>query len=470
MISEIRYVSTRGGAAEAGFEEILLGGLAPDGGLWLPKTWPWFAAEDFRAMQGMTYAEIVARVIQPFVAGWIRPDDLLAMTRQAYARFDHPAVIPMVQTTDNDWLLELFHGPTFAFKDLALQLLARLMDRALEARGERVTVLGATSGDTGSAAIAGCAGRRNMDIFILFPKGRISDIQRRQMTTVVAGNVHCIAIEGTFDDCQSLVKAMFNDAAFAASRRLTAVNSINWTRIVAQAAYCIAAAVRLGAPDRKVAFSIPSANFGACFAAWCAVRMGLAVDRLVVATNANDILHRFFQTGHYTPRDVVATLSPSMDIQISSNFERLLFELYDRDGSSIQRLMGRLPRLGSFDVTARALMRARSIIASHRLDDDGIIAEMRRMWREHGVMVDPHTACGTAAAREVGIDPGVPVIMHAQAHPAKFPEAVVAALGEPPKTPAKLSRIQGLTENMTTLPNDIDIVQGYVRDNTEADG
>ncbi len=469
-MSEIRYVSTRGGTAEAGFEEILLGGLAPDGGLWIPQSWPWFEARDFRAMQGMTYAEIVARVMQPFVTGWIGPDELLSTTRRAYARFDHPAVIPMVQTADNGWLLELFHGPTFAFKDLALQLLARLMDRALEKRGERATILGATSGDTGSAAIAGCAGRRNMDIFILFPKGRVSETQRRQMTTVVAGNVHCIAVEGTFDDCQSLVKTMFRDAVFATSRRLTAVNSINWTRIVAQAAYCVAAAVRLGAPDRKVAFSIPSANFGACLAAWCAVRMGLGVDRLVVATNANDLLHRFFQTGHYTPRDVVATLSPSMDIQISSNFERLLCELYDRDGSSIQRLMERLPRLGSFDVTARVLMRARSIISSHRLDDDGIIDEMRRMRREHGVMVDPHTACGTAAAREVGIGPDVPMITHAQAHPAKFPEAVAAALGEPPETPAKLSGIRGLTENMTILPNDLDIVQGYVRDNTETDG
>ena len=469
-MSEMRYVSTRGSTAEAGFEEILLGGLAPDGGLWIPKTWPVFSAVDFRAMQAMTYPEIVARVVQPFVAGWIDPKDLLAMARQAYVEFDHPAVIPMVQTADNDWLLELFHGPTFAFKDLALQLLARLMDRALERQGERIAVLGATSGDTGSAAIAGCAGRRNMDIFILFPKGRISDIQRRQMTSVVAGNVHCIAIEGTFDDCQSLVKAMFNDAGFAASRRLAAVNSINWTRIVAQSAYCVAAAVRLGAPDRKIAFSIPSANFGACLAAWCAVRMGLPVERLVVATNANDLLHRFFQTGHYTPQSVVATLSPSMDIQISSNFERLLFDLYDRDGSSIQRLMERLPRLGSFDVTARALMRARAIITSHRLDDDGIIAEIRRMRREHGVTVDPHTACGTAAAREVGIEPGVPVIMHAQAHPGKFPRAVTAALGEPPDIPAKLSRIQGLAENMTTLPNDVEIVQGYVRDNTEADG
>ncbi len=464
------YISTRGRAPETGFEDILLGGLAPDGGLWVPKTWPVLEPEDFRSMRGMSYAGITARVIEPFVAGWIGPGDLLSMTKDAYAGFDHPAVIPMVQTADNDWLLELFHGPTFAFKDLALQLLGRLMDRALDERGERVTVLGATSGDTGSAAIAGCAGRRNMDIFILFPKGRVSDIQRRQMTTVVAGNVHCIAIEGTFDDCQALVKAMFNDPAFARSRRLTAVNSINWARIMAQAAYCIASAVRLGAPDRKVAFSIPSANFGACFAAWCAVRMGLAVDRLVVATNANDILHRFFQTGHYTPSRVVATLSPSMDIQVSSNFERLLFELYDRDGRSVERLMARLSKPGSFDVTARVLSRARSLISSYRLDDAGIRAEMQRMRREFGVIVDPHTACGTAAARKVGIDPDIPVIMHAQAHPAKFPQAVASAIGELPDAPPKLSRVQGLPENMTALPNDLGIVQAFVRDNSEEDG
>ena len=464
------YISTRGRAPEAGFEDILLGGLAPDGGLWLPKTWPVLEPQDFRSMRGMSYAQIAARVIEPFVAGWIGPGDLLSMTKDAYGEFDHPAVIPMVQTADNDWLMELFHGPTFAFKDLALQLLGRLMDRALDEQGERVTVLGATSGDTGSAAIAGCAGRRNMDIFILFPKGRVSDTQRRQMTTVVAGNVHCIAIEGTFDDCQALVKAMFNDSSFVGSRRLTAVNSINWTRIMAQAAYCIASAVRLGAPDRKVAFSIPSANFGACFAAWCAVRMGLAVDRLVVATNANDILHRFFQTGHYTPSKVVATLSPSMDIQVSSNFERLLFELYDRDGRSIERLMTRLLKPGSFDVTARVLSRARSLISSHRLDDDGIRAEMQRMRREFGIVVDPHTACGTAAARKVGIDPDVPVIMHAQAHPAKFPQAVASAIGEFPDVPPRLSRDQELPENMTALPNDLGIVQAFVRDNSEAGG
>ncbi len=463
------YVSTRGGAGEASFGDILLGGLAPDGGLWMPKEWPQFGADDFRSMRGQPYAEIAARVIHPFVDGWIDRDSLREMARDAYGGFDHPAVAPLVQTADNDWLLELFHGPTFAFKDLALQMLGRLMDRALEEQEERVTILGATSGDTGSAAIAGCAGRRNMDIFILFPKNRVSDVQRRQMTTVVARNVHCLAIEGTFDDCQAMVKAMFNDAAFAASRRLTAVNSINWARIVAQAAYCVASAVRLGAPDRRIAFSIPSANFGACLAAWCAIRMGLPVERLVVATNANDILHRFFETGHYTPAAVTATLSPSMDIQVSSNFERLLFELY-RDGRSVERLMARLPGLGTFDVTARALSRARSVISSHRLDDDGIRREIMKVERECGLVIDPHTACGTAAARRVAIAPEVTVVTHAQAHPAKFPEAVHSAIGRYPKAPEALSRVSGLPENMTVLPNDLGVVQAYVSSNSEADG
>ncbi|MGY8995818.1 MAG: threonine synthase, partial [Alphaproteobacteria bacterium] len=414
----MRYLSTRGQAPVLDFEDVLLTGLASDGGLYLPESWPQLDAEALRAMQGMSYAEIAAKVMEPFVDGWISADDLLTMTKETYAVFDHQAVVPMVQIGDNDWLLELFHGPTFAFKDLALQLLGRLFDRALERRVERITIVGATSGDTGSAAIAGCAGRANMDVYILFPHGRVSEVQRRQMTTVDA-----IALDGTFDDCQALVKAMFNDAPFRKRISMAAVNSINWARVMAQTAYYVASAVRLGAPDRRVAYSVPSANFGAAFAGYVALQMGLPIERFIVATNANDILHRFLETGAYRTTGVQPTLSPSMDIQVSSNFERLLFEIHGRDADVNARFMARLSQSGGFEADASAHEKARSLMASHRLDDDGIRAEIARIHGQTGYIVDPHTACGTAAARSAGLDSSIPVITHGQAHPAKFPDA-----------------------------------------------
>ncbi|MBC6440961.1 MAG: threonine synthase [Rhodospirillales bacterium] len=459
----MRYLSTRGTAPVLDFEDALLVGLASDGGLYLPETWPRLDADAFRAMQGMPYAGIAARVIHPFVEGWIELDALEAMTSETYAVFDHPAVVPMIQTGDNDWLLELFHGPTFAFKDLALQLLGRLFDRALDRRGQRITIVGATSGDTGSAAIAGCAGRDNMDVFILFPEGRVSEVQRRQMTTVDAPNVHCIAVQGTFDDCQALVKAMFNDQAFRERINMAAVNSINWARVMAQAAYYVASAVRLGAPDRPVAYAIPSANFGAAFAGYVAQQMGLPIERLIVATNANDILHRFLDSGSYRPTGVVPTLSPSMDIQVSSNFERLLFEVHGRDSEATGRLMARLAQSGGFEVQPDAHARAAALMASHRLDDEGIRAEIRRMEEQRGVTVDPHTACGTVAARATGaVNPAVPVITHAQAHPAKFSDAVASAVGHRPEMPAGLARVMDLPERATVVPSDLDAVQAFI--------
>jgi threonine synthase len=458
----MEYLSTRGQAPVLDFEDVLLTGLAPDGGLYLPRTWPQLDPGALRAMQGMSYAEIAAQVMQPFVEGWIEPGEMLAMTQETYAVFDHQAVVPMVQTGDNDWLLELFHGPTFAFKDLALQLLGRLFDRALARRGERITIVGATSGDTGSAAIAGCAGRRNMDVYILFPHGRVSEVQRRQMTTVEAANVHCIAVEGTFDDCQALVKAMFNDAGFRKRIAMAAVNSINWARVMAQTAYYVASAVRLGAPDRSVAYSVPSANFGAAFAGYVALQMGLPIERFIVATNANDILHRFLATGAYRTQGVQPTLSPSMDIQVSSNFERLLFEMHDRDAGATAGLMARLAQSGGFEAEAAAHERASRLMASHRLDDEGIRREIARMYGQTGMIVDPHTACGTAAARSAGIDPAVPVITHGQAHPAKFPDAVASALGHRPPIPAALAAIMEKPERIALLPNDLADVQAFI--------
>jgi len=460
----MRYLSTRGEAPVLDFEGALLAGLAADGGLYLPESWPRFEAEDFRAMAGLAYPALAARVMAPFVAGWCTEDELAAMAREAYAGFDHAAIVPLVQTADNDWLLELFHGPTLAFKDLALQLLGRLFDRALERRGSRITVVGATSGDTGSAAIAGCAGRERIDIVILFPHGRVSEVQRRQMTTVDAANVRCIAIEGTFDDCQALVKAMFADVPFRDRIAMAAVNSINWARVMAQAAYYVAAAVRLGAPDRAVAFSVPSANFGAAFAGYVAHRMGLPIHRIAVATNANDLLARFLESGDYRPRTVIPTLTPSMDIGVSSNFERMLFEVHGRDPVAIRGLMARLKQSGGFGVESGPLAATRALLVGHSSDDEAIRAEIRRMAGATGLVIDPHTACGTAAARRVGIAPEIPVITHAQAHPAKFPDAVCSAIGRPPAVPERLERVLELPERVTVLPNDLATVQGFIAD------
>jgi threonine synthase len=458
----MHYLSTRGDAPVLDFEDTLLAGLADDGGLYLPESWPQLSPDQFRAMAGLDYPALAAHVIAPYVEGWIAADELEAMARQAYAGFDHSAIVPMVQIGDNDWLLELFHGPTLAFKDMALQLLGRLFDRALERRDRRITVVGATSGDTGSAAIAGLAGRERIDIVILFPHGRVSEVQRRQMTTVDAANVRCVAVEGTFDDCQALVKSMFADRPFRERIGLAAVNSINWARVMAQAAYYVAAAVRLGAPDREIAFSVPSANFGASFAGYVAKAMGLPIHRIVVATNANDILARFLESGEYRTAGVTPTLSPSMDIQVSSNFERMLFEAHGRDAGATRGLMARLKQSGGFALEAAPMAAMRGLLSGHRSDDEAIRAEIRRMAAETGIVIDPHTACGTAAARKAGIAPGIPVVTHAQAHPAKFPDAVASAIGRPPAVPERLERVMNMPERVTVLPNDLAAVQAFI--------
>ena len=459
----MRYVSTRGGAPELDFEGVLLAGLARDGGLYVPESWPRLTADDLRGFAGRPYAEVAARMMRPFVGECLPAAEFEALVAESYAGFGHAAVAPMSQLGPNEWLLELFHGPTLAFKDFALQLLGRLFDSVLARRGERVTVVGATSGDTGSAAIEACRGRDSVDIFILHPKGRVSEVQRRQMTTVDAANVHNIAIDGTFDDCQDLVKAMFNDGAFRDSMHLSAVNSINWARIMAQTVYYVTAAVALGAPDRRIAFSVPTGNFGDVFAGYAAARMGLPVAKLIVATNANDILDRFFETGEMTARPVVPTLSPAMDIQVSSNFERLLFEMHGRDGRKVSQAMTAFRESGAMSAPAEAMAEARGLFASSRLDDEGIRAEIADTLSATGLTVDPHTATGLHAGRVRRGDPATPLVCLATAHPAKFPDAVEQATGRRPALPERLAALMDLPERMTDLPNDLAVVQDHLR-------
>jgi threonine synthase len=466
----LRYISTRGQAPILPFDDVLLAGLARDGGLYVPESWPVFSSAELRRLRSLPYAELAVEIMAPFVDGRIGRDDFAALVRDAYAGFDHRAVTPLVQIDHRTWVLELFHGPTLAFKDVALQLLGRLFDHVLKQRGERVTIVGATSGDTGSAAIEACRDRDAIDIFILHPKGRTSEVQRRQMTTVMSANVHNIALEGTFDDCQDLVKALFNDATFRDEQNLSAVNSINWARIMAQIVYYFAAGLALGAPDRPpVAFTVPTGNFGNVFAAYAAREMGLPIERLIVGSNSNDILARFFDSGTMAAAGVVPTISPSMDIQISSNFERLLFDLFERDGAAVAECMARFRASGRFEVTADQFARARSLFSGHRVDEDLTGATIRDTWKATGgMLIDPHTAVGVAAARAEAIDPAVPVIVAATAHPAKFPDAVERATGIRPPLPPRLADLYERTERYDVLPNDAAAVQAYVRSRTVA--
>ncbi|RJF85124.1 threonine synthase [Azospirillum cavernae] len=458
----MQYVSTRGAAPVLGFEDVLLAGLARDGGLYVPQTWPQFSAEDIRALRGLPYSEIAVRVMLPFLGGAIAEDEFRALVQDAYASFDHSAVTPLVQLDQRTWVLELFHGPTLAFKDVALQLLGRLFDHVLAKRGERVTIVGATSGDTGSAAIEACRDRQNIDIFIMHPKGRTSEVQRRQMTSVLSSNVHNIALDGTFDDCQDLVKAMFNDGAFRDKMGLSAVNSINWARIMAQIVYYFTAAVALGAPDRKIAFTVPTGNFGNVYAAYGARAMGLPIEKLVVGSNSNDILARFFASGTMAAAPVVPTFSPSMDIQISSNFERLLFDLLDRDGDAVTAALNAFRAEGKFVVTEAQLAKALTIFSGHRVDEDGTMATIAATWEESGYLLDPHTAVGVAAAKADPLDPAIPMVVLATAHAAKFPDAVEKASGHRPPLPPRLSDLYEREERLTDLPNDLGVVQQFV--------
>jgi threonine synthase len=464
----MRYISTRGEAPALDFVEVMLAGLARDGGLYVPESWPALDARTIAGFAGRPYAEVAVEVIRPFVGDSLPEADLARMAREAYGTFRHPAIAPVVQLAPSLFVLELFHGPTLAFKDLAMQLVARLMDHVLEKRGERTTVVVATSGDTGGAAVEAFRGRSQVDVVVLFPNGRISEVQRRMMTTAADMNVHAVAIEGTFDDCQALVKAMFNHHAFRDRVRLSGVNSINWARIVAQVVYYFTSAVSLGAPQRKVAFTVPTGNFGDVFAGYAAARMGLPVDRLTVATNVNDILARTFATGTYELRDVIATTSPSMDIQVSSNFERLLFDAYGRDAKSVRALMGSLAQSRRFSIAAPALAKMRALFTADRADEEESAATIRAMKREAGYCADPHTAVGLAVAEKESRDPSVPMIALATAHPAKFPDAVEAACGMRPALPDWLGDLGTRKERVTVLPADQAAVERFVTNASRA--
>jgi threonine synthase len=456
---DVRYISTRGEAPALGFCDVMLTGLARDGGLYVPETWPQLSAQTIANLFGKPYTEVAVEVIRPFVDGEIADADLARMANEAYATFRHPAVVPLDQSQPDQFILELFHGPTLAFKDVAMQLLARLMDHVLAKRGERTTIVVATSGDTGGAAVDAFAGRDNVDLFVLFPDGRISEVQRRMMTTANAANVHALAVEGTFDDCQALVKALFNHHRFRDSVSLSGVNSINWARIVAQAVYYFTAAVALGAPARSVDFTVPTGNFGDIFAGYVAKRMGLPVRWL---TNVNDILARTLASGAYELRDVQETSSPSMDIQVSSNFERLVFEATGRDSAMVRGLMASLGQSGRFVLPAGALASIREQFDAGRAEEGEVNAAIRTAWRESGDLIDPHTAVAVAVSEHATQTPHVPNIVLSTAHAAKFPDAVEAACGARPALPAYLSGLMTKQETITRMPNDRAALERFI--------
>ncbi len=459
----MRYVSTRGEAPILSFSDALLAGLARDGGLYVPESWPTFSAADISALAGKPYADVARAVISPFVAGSIDSEALDLMISDAYATFRHPATAPMVQVAPNRFVLELFHGPTLAFKDVAMQLLARMMDHVLAKRNTRATIVGATSGDTGSAAIEAFKGSDAVDVFILYPHGRVSEVQRRQMTTVASPNVHAIAVEGTFDDCQAMVKAMFNAHAFRDEMALAGVNSINWARIVAQVVYYFYAATALGAPHREVSFVVPTGNFGDIFAGWVAKKMGLPVADLTIATNVNDILARTLETGHYEVRGVQPSSSPSMDIQVSSNFERLLFEAVDRHACTVRNLMGSLTQSGTFTLPQEGHAAIAAEFSAGRADELETKATISSMWKKAGYLVDPHTAVALDVADEVEHAPEVPQVVLSTAHPAKFPDAVEAATGIRPPLPPHMADLLKREERVSVLPNSLEAVQDFIR-------
>jgi len=460
----MHYVSTRRAAPALGFREVTLAGLANDGGLYLPEAWPVLSRDEIAGLAGLSYVETAVRVMAPFVGDALSEDELRDLCTQAYGRFSHDAVTPLVQLDHHHWLLELFHGPTLAFKDVALQLLGLLFERFLAGTDQKLTIVGATSGDTGSAAIDAVAGRTGVEIFMLHPKGRVSDVQRRQMTTVFAPNVHNIAIEGSFDDAQAMVKAMFNANAAGTGPlghlTLSAVNSINWARLMAQVVYYFYAAVRLGAPERAIAFSVPTGNFGDVFAGYVAAKMGLPVARLIVATNVNDILHRALSSGDYSAVGVVATPTPSMDIQVSSNFERLLFDVGGRDGAVMATQMAGFEASKAMRLTNQQREGAADLLSSARIDLDDMSLAMRWACERAGQVIDPHTAIGLGAARQSDID--APIVTLATAHPAKFGDAVERATGVRPVLPARVGDLFEREERYETLPATFEAVTEYI--------
>ena len=461
----MKYISTRGGGQPKSFEEVILTGLAPDGGLYVPAQLPHFSRQEIASWSSLSYKELALKIISPFVDGAIPEHDLEKIIAKSYSTFRHDDIAPLVKTGDNEWILELFHGPTLAFKDFALQFLGNLLDYTLEKRQKKVVIMGATSGDTGSAAIEGCRRCKNIDIFILHPHERVSEVQRRQMTTIRANNIHNIAMHGNFDDCQNMVKASFSDQSFLPDgRQLVAVNSINWARIMAQIVYYFWASLKLGGPSQVVSFSVPTGNFGDVFAGYLAHKMGLPIEQLVIATNQNDILHRCISDNDHTTRPLEQSLAPSMDIMISSNFERLLFDLYDQDGAVITQLMSD-SKAGSMKLTDSALTRAQQLFSSYRCDDKGMVDLIRETYQDSDYLLDPHTAIGLAAARECRKSLDTPMVTLATAHPAKFPDAVKAA-GYPkdPELPDHLADLFERDEYFTTLGNDPVAIQNFIAD------
>ncbi|OWU86438.1 threonine synthase [Oceanicola sp. 22II-s10i] len=458
----MKYISTRGQAPDLTFEEAMLTGLARDGGLYVPETVPTMSAEDIAALGGLSYEETAFRVMRPFIGGAFEDGELRAIISRAYEGFEHAARAPLVQLEPNHFLLELFHGPTLAFKDFAMQLIGQLFQASLTRSGNRVTIVGATSGDTGSAAIEAFAGLDNVDVFILFPDGKVSEVQRRQMTTPDAENVHAIALDGNFDDCQARLKDMFNDHDFRDEVGLAGVNSINWARVLAQVVYYFSSAVSLGAPHRKVSFTVPTGNFGDIFAGYIAQKMGLPIERLIIATNQNDILHRCLTTGEYRTDKVTPSISPSMDIQVSSNFERVLFDVYDRDGSAVSQLMDEL-KSGGFTVSQGALERLRETFDSGRASEEETSATIAHQREVTGELLCPHSAVGVKVAEELR-DPAVPMITLATAHPAKFPDAVEAAAGTRPGLPPFLQSLYDREERVTKAGNDLAALQSLIRE------
>ncbi len=457
----MQYVSTRGTAPGLGFEDVILTGLAADGGLYVPEQWPVLSDDEWRSLRGKSYADIALAVMSPFVAGAIEPGEFRQMINDAYAGFDHPAVTPLTQLDANHWLLELYHGPTLAFKDVALQLLVRLMNWALEKRDEYANVVVATSGDTGGAAIEAFRHSKRARVFCLHPDERVSPVQRRQMTTVDSPSIFNIAIKGTFDDCQDLVKAMFNHKEFRDKYKIAGVNSINWARIMAQVVYYATTALALGGPDRKVSFTVPTGNFGDIFAGYVAKKMGLPIDRLVIATNSNDILDRTVRTGRYEVTGVHETASPSMDIQVSSNFERVLFDLYDRDADKINSAMSGLKQSGAFSIDEPQLVKLRQLFASGRTDEEATAECIRQTLETTGKLIDPHTAVAYNVARN--IDSVSPMVTLSTAHPAKFPAAVKKACGIDPALPPHMADLFERQEKYEILANDIDVVEDFIR-------
>jgi len=460
----MKYISTRGQAPVLSFEEAMLTGLARDGGLYLPETIPQFSTADIAALEGQSYEEVAFRVMRPFIGDAFTDDEFREIIARAYAGFGHAARAPLVQLDSGHFLLELFHGPTLAFKDFAMQLIGQMFEAALKRNGQRVCIVGATSGDTGSAAIEAFRGLDAVDVFILFPHGRVSEVQRRQMTTPSQGNVHALALDGYFDDCQARVKDMFNDFAFRDAVGLAGVNSINWARVLAQVVYYFTSAVSLGAPHRKVSFTVPTGNYGDVFAGYIAKRMGLPIDRLVVATNQNDILHRCLTGGAYKPDGVMPSISPSMDIQVSSNFERALYYAYGQDGNAVAQLMDEL-KAGGFTVSQGALQALREAFDSGRCDEDETRATIASTWAASGELLCPHSAIGVKVAEELR-QSGTPMITLATAHPAKFPAAVEEASGIHPPLPERMSDLYERSERVSRVANDLAAIETFIKERT----